>query len=65
MAATSATTTRRKRPPLHLDGPGPLGQQAEELAVEVAALGSQRPAQLRRQGQPAGGGERLGDLLDA
>jgi hypothetical protein len=33
--------------------------------VQVAALGAQQAAQLRRQGQPTGGREALGDLLDA
>ena len=39
------------------------GQQPQEVLVQVATLLAQHPAQLRRHGQPAGGGERLGDLL--
>jgi hypothetical protein len=39
-------------------------QEADELGVEVAALGLEHPAQLRRQGEPTRGGEPLADLLD-
>ena len=51
-------------PPLDPDRPGPLGQQAEEFAVQVTALLAEHPPQLRGQGEPAGGRESLGDLLD-
>ena len=51
-------------PALDPDRRRPGGQQAEELGVQVAALGADHPAQLGGQGQPAGGGERLGDLVD-
>jgi hypothetical protein len=45
------------------DRPGGLGQQLQELGVQVPALGAQHPAQLGGHGQPAGGRERLADLL--
>jgi hypothetical protein len=32
--------------------------------MQVASLGAHQLAELGRQGQPTGGGERLGDLAD-
>jgi hypothetical protein len=50
-------------PPLDPDRVWRAGQQADELGVQVAALGAQQAAELGRQCQPAGGGEALADLL--
>ena len=52
-------------PALDLDRPRSLGEKPQELAVEIAAFGPQRPSQLRREGQAPGGGEALRDLLHA
>jgi hypothetical protein len=45
-------------------GPRPLGQQVEELGMQVAPLRPHQVAELGRHRQSASGGERLGDLLD-
>ena len=51
-------------PALDGDRAGRGGQQAHELGGQVAALGAHHLAELGGQRQPAGGGERLGDLAD-
>src|ERR687896_616208 len=51
-------------PALNPDRPGRAGQQADELGMQVPALGPQQVAQLGGQGQAAGGREPLGDLLN-
>ena len=45
------------------DGARPLGQEVEELGVQVAAPFPHEVAELGRHGQLRGGGELLGDLL--
>ena len=51
-----------RAPPLQRDRPA-LGRQRAELGDEVAAVALHHRAQLRRAGDAAGGGERLGDLV--
>ena len=52
-------------PALDPDRLGPGGKQSEELGVEITALVAQHVAELRGQGESAGGSECFSDLGDA